>query len=689
MRGVLLSLLITMTALAGCLGGSPELPESEPELVLDEIKVPEGAELIEDEIGAILEWIDVEFPFQETVTIPGNVSLVRLEGDLDGSGTIRTNMWNADTDRRRCNVDSVDAAWNVQHSGSHQCSGLAAIDPPGSEWVIRVTGPVNAETGVSAKNEVRLVYETAPLDGPVSHLDLDRLSMPTHDLLETTGQYVESFDGTELWVETTLPEGEGPFPTVIAASPYNGQYGRLPDGGSPAMWGYWTHDWAKRGYAAINVDVRGFGLSGGCVEVWGENEQRDQSFIVDWVADQSWSDGNVGFYGQSYVGTTPVAAAVQAPEALKAIIAVAPVINAYEDWHYGGVPNGENTLSPVAYQVLTDVPPDPDPDNPEPWMDPVTVATNLGKGLCDPTLVARANDPRAVYDDYYEQRDFKLRADQVEAAVLFTQGFEDTNVKSAMIPDWFNGIEAPKLGIFGHWVHQHPPRADSEVLFLAWMDQYVKGKDLGLDQVPPVLVQNNVGSERQADAWPTPGLDQTHLWPDWAAGEFHMDESAANGAELSIGPGAPVAEETLEVAYEVPGNLTMSGAATLQMRGTLQPGGNAFLSAELYDRHDGDMDLITWGMFNLAHDETHQTWTPVTGPVDVDIRFLPTEYVFQEGHELVIRLTGVHDDPTAFPGLNVPAGIFTIGDHSDGVGALVLDSPSMDAYTGFDRTAWH
>lgn len=430
MRAFLVVVLFVAAAFAGCLSGdAPAETADDDVLEIKQEDVPRGADVTRGPVEAVLRWTDVAFPFEEEVRIPKGTTLVTMTTTVGDPVSVRSYMSSTETDRRRCNPDVLDA-WNVGITGSHTCTGTALIDPPGTNWTISASGPAEL-TG-----DVSLTLSAKPLDGSAALLDVSQLSMPTRDLQETTGQYVESFDGTPLWVEVTLPEGDGPWPTVIASSPYNGQTGRINEpGGTPAMWGYFTHDWAKRGYAIVNADVRGFGLSDGCVEVWGENEQRDQAFLVDWVADQSWSDGNVGFYGQSYVGTTPVAAAVQAPEALKAIIAVAPVINAYEDWHYGGVPNGENAGSPVAYQVLT--------DPPGQGTTPQEIAENAAKGLCDPTLIVRANDPRAVYDEYYEERNFKLRADQVEAAVLYTEGFEDSNVKSMMIPGWFNEIDAP------------------------------------------------------------------------------------------------------------------------------------------------------------------------------------------------------------------------------------------------------
>ncbi|MBW3583903.1 MAG: CocE/NonD family hydrolase [Euryarchaeota archaeon] len=699
MRVAVVSLILLVPLLAGCLGDDSENPPTgaQPRLAIDEIRVPAGAELIEDATGAILRWTDIKLPFKEVITVPNGTTLVSAQATIADDLSIRTYMSHNETGRRRCNPDALDA-WNIPATrGAHACSGLAAIDPAGSEWKIQALGAGTATT-------IQVVYDARPLDGLAARLDLTKLSMPTWDIQDPEGFYIDSFDGTPLWVEVTLPEGEGPFPTIIGSSPYNGQTGRLgQSAGKAAMWEYFTHDWAKRGYAIVNVDVRGFGLSGGCVEVWGENEQKDQVFIVDWVAGQEWSDGKVGFYGQSYVGTTPVAAAVQAPEALKAIIAVAPVINAYEDWHHGGVPNGENTLSPVAYQVLTDMPPIPaiDPMKPDLtslqyyvdyYSDPATAADNIHKGVCDPTLVGRANDPRAVYDDYYRERDFKLRADQVTAAVLFTQGFEDSNVKSAMIPGWFNDIQSPKLGLFGHWVHQHPTRADEEIMFLGWMDQYVKGVDLGFDGLPAAEIATNVGTVRQAEVWPDSVLGETLLWPDLAAGTMSTDESTAKGATLMLTPTAPPGQvpvdiDRLRVSYTLSEDLAVSGIPALHIRGTLENKGNAYLAAQLFDKGPNETALVSYGMFNLAHEDGHDTWNAVTGPSDVTLPFLPTEHVFQAGHTLEIVLYGVAADELAYPGLGNPTGAFTFGAHPDGMGALHLPTVPMTEYQKMPRSA--
>lgn len=66
-------------------------------------------------------------------------------------------------------------------------------------------------------------------------------------------------------------------------------------------------------------ECRGTGRSGGVLDANAFNEYQDGVDTVNWVAEQSWCDGNVGMFGLSYFGFTQLAAASCAPKALKAV----------------------------------------------------------------------------------------------------------------------------------------------------------------------------------------------------------------------------------------------------------------------------------------------------------------------------------------------------------------------------------
>jgi alpha-beta hydrolase superfamily lysophospholipase len=683
----LLALALVLPLLAGCFGAGgddPAVPTGPP-LTADAIRVPSGAVLETIEGGFAAVWDDVALPMTASVILPEGATMVRAVTTEGGSSVF---LSNTETGRRRCNNPSVES-FSDSFGYPRSCSGITAIDEPGTEWTASFGAPsvggglpVNTGSAPSqATGDVRVEFLSTPLDGLAGLLDLDLITPPIHSLRPVEVLFIESFGGVLLRLEVHRPEGDGPWPVILESSPYHDDGVRA----APASFAYFANDWARRGYAVVVADVRGFGDSGGCVEVWGPNEQADQKVLVEWAASQPWSDGNVGFYGQSYVGTTPVEAAVQAPPALKAIIAVAPVIHSYDDWHFGGVPNGESRLSPVAYQVLTEgtVTGAPGMLGEGNVRDPLQVLNNLGNGLCDPTLVARANDPRALDGtQFYNERNFKARAGDVTAAVLYTQGFEDANVKGAMIPGWFNELTSPKLGLFGHFLHQHPPRMDTEALMVGWMEQYLKGKPIGFETLPAAAIQVNRETHRTASEWPPSTPTTTSLWPHLLLQDRQLGDEPAEGTLFlhldptgAAGPGKDDAfpAAPFEVSYtgRLSNATSLAGSATLHIRGAMQGFGTAYLMAELWV----DGSLVTWGQVNLAHSAEHTSYAPlVLGQVvERDMPFRPTERVLPAGAEVVLVLRGVAVADATDPSGATAAGFSFFG----GLDGTRLDLPGV------------
>ncbi len=97
-------------------------------------------------------------------------------------------------------------------------------------------------------------------------------------------------DGTRLATDVYLPEGEGPWPTILIRTPYG--RGNLPE-------------FVSWGYAVVSQDWRGFGGSGGEKKLFepdGWGELQDGYDTVEWITEQDWSDRKVGTWGYSYPG---------------------------------------------------------------------------------------------------------------------------------------------------------------------------------------------------------------------------------------------------------------------------------------------------------------------------------------------------------------------------------------------------
>jgi putative CocE/NonD family hydrolase len=81
--------------------------------------------------------------------------------------------------------------------------------------------------------------------------------------------------------------------------------------------------WAGHGYASIRVDMRGCGDSDGwLLDEYLKQEQDDALEILDWITRQSWSNGRVRMWGQSWGGFNGLQVAALQHPALRTVISL-------------------------------------------------------------------------------------------------------------------------------------------------------------------------------------------------------------------------------------------------------------------------------------------------------------------------------------------------------------------------------
>ena len=126
-----------------------------------------------------------------------------------------------------------------------------------------------------------------------------------------------------------MPEGDGPWPVVLARTPYN-------KGGSARG----ARRYVDNGYVYAVQDQRGRFRSQGEYRPH-ENEIRDGYDTVEWIAVQAWSNGRVGMTGGSALGIAGnLAAAADPPHLRAAYFSVAPRSLFYEGRFVGGLVQG-------------------------------------------------------------------------------------------------------------------------------------------------------------------------------------------------------------------------------------------------------------------------------------------------------------------------------------------------------------
>ncbi len=199
----------------------------------------------------------------------------------------------------------------------------------------------------------------APDPAPIDYAKLQGLSKPNFtDVVRTTKELTVG-DGTRLHLEIVKPKAAHGLGVILEASPYHGTlYDRtggrmipLPgkDGKLVGLSGFFP----KRGYAVVFMDLRGTGLSSGCLNTLGRADQSDLRDVIEWAAGQPWSNGRVGVIGHSYVGSTPITATVLKPKGLVTIVPSAGLPAIYDHQWQLGVAYNAQYLGPIeAYQQL-------------------------------------------------------------------------------------------------------------------------------------------------------------------------------------------------------------------------------------------------------------------------------------------------------------------------------------------------
>jgi uncharacterized protein len=169
------------------------------------------------------------------------------------------------------------------------------------------------------------------------------------DILAERDVAVSLRDGVVIYVDVFRPVGDTPVPAIVAWTPY-GKSQPLPSLSklSAPLSGLQTFEgpdpafWVAKGYAVVNVDIRGTGLSEGRARLWGPGEGRDGHDLVEWLAAREWCNDKVGFAGNSYLAITQWYIGAERPPHLAALAPWEGHMDAYRDSVApGGVPDAE------------------------------------------------------------------------------------------------------------------------------------------------------------------------------------------------------------------------------------------------------------------------------------------------------------------------------------------------------------
>lgn len=487
--------------------------------------------------------------------------------------------------------------------------------------------------------------------------------------------WIPMSDGAKLAATIWLPKDakKNPVPAILEYIPY-----RKND--FTAIRDSIRHPYfAGHGYASIRVDMRGSGDSDGILfDEYLKQEQDDALDVFDWIVKQPWSTGSIGMVGKSWGGFNSLQVAARQHPALKAIITLCSTDDRYaDDVHYRG---GNILASDMLWWASTMFVYNARPQDPE----------VVGESWRENWLDRLENTPPFVEewlrhqrrDSYWKHGSICEDYNDIKIPVFAVSGWQDgyTNAVFRLLENLPNESK----GLIGPWAHEYPEVATPEPSIgflqecLRWWDQWLKGKDTGImgepklitwiqeSELPAASYLERPGKWVSDLSWPSKNVNNQTLWltegklideiktvetfiipsiqehgfytgvfcPFGQPGDLAADQRLENGKAVVF------TSEPFEETMELLGHPVLNAELSSDQQ-------DAFLAVRLCDKAPtGESTLISWGMLNLTHRNSHEYPEALEPGVryKVSIQLNALGQQIPKGHQLEVAVS-----PTYWP----------------------------------------
>lgn len=310
-------------------------------------------------------------------------------------------------------------------------------------------------------------------------------------------------DGTSIAARIYRPDGSGPYPALIGASPYRFDNNRLPPSAQflwretgPIAW------YVEQGYAYVNMDVRGSGRSGGDFEFLGKNEQTDLYDVIEWIGAQPWCTGKVGGVGQSYFCMLQWFMGALQPPSLACLAAHDGLADVYRaSTHHGGIPCD---FFPGYWwyqnRFINRFPAD-------------------GPACAQKTDLTALTAAHPTFDDFWRERSAWEVLDRIKVPLYSSGVWGKMQLHTRGNIDGYLRASGPKKlrmsGVPNAWAAaaEFSSVAFHQQVMLPFYDHYLKGHSTDYTARPNVQYDvRGGGGTRSAESWPPSGIQYTRWY---------------------------------------------------------------------------------------------------------------------------------------------------------------------------------
>jgi len=255
-------------------------------------------------------------------------------------------------------------------------------------------------------------------------------------------------DGVALAADIYLPDSPLPAPVLLCRTPYDKQMEFYVD---------WAFRFVAAGYVVAIQDCRGRYASDGTWAPY-EDEIRDGSDTISWIADQSWCAGSIGMFGISYVGFTQLLASLEGNSHLKALVPIGCQEDNFGHLWLDGVMQLQNLINffQIGRRTMNTQAADRIDLNRSYEVLPVSSALDR-VATCEPFQEFLKHP---TFDDYWARYSLKGRYSAVKPAVMLVTGWYDnllheqfkiyTGLTSSRPND---STDRPVKLVVGPWTH--------------------------------------------------------------------------------------------------------------------------------------------------------------------------------------------------------------------------------------------
>jgi uncharacterized protein len=461
------------------------------------------------------------------------------------------------------------------------------------------------------------------------------LSQPRYGIARDDDVVVPMRDGVELLADVLRPDDAGPFPVLIAASPYPRQ---IQDLGAPLGFieAGSSDFFVPRGYVHVIANLRGTSGSGGTFGFFDAQERRDLYDLIEWAAVQPWSDGNVGMLGISYFGMTQLEAAVEQPPSLKAIFPLAATADLFAAATHNGLLSSSFVTSFLYMVGMTSG------RTNRLWRS--TLIAGVRRLLREPRVHAKFADANGeaamtglrmllklhhdphpwdelwravavehpVRDEWWDERNLLPLMDRITIPVYVGCDWQNVPLH---LPSTLASIDAlpnsPHVQVAMMGEHGLSwPWESLHVEALAWYDQWLKHRDTGVLEGPHIryVLPGADDGWHTSDTWPVPGTEHGE-WALRVDGILDADEGEAGertliafGAGLNRPGPSPIdpPDSLTWTTAPLEADLTVIGEIELRLDATASASDTAWIVLLRVVQPDGATDDITAGYLRAS-----------------------------------------------------------------------------------------